>query len=138
VNLSGRRLHADRIVNPGADGRPHAPEEGNIVAGQIVMENAYGDVGGHVGIHGLVHRKAVAISGVPTAVGVLGLAHPFVGPLGLLPVTGNGQAHGGLHMIPGVGLPADGPGNFTVRLLDRNDKVRHLLHIHAGFRRCGR
>ncbi len=67
----------------------------------------------------------VAVGLVPAAVRELLARQPVEGVAGFRQAAAHLQAHGGLDVIPGIGLVARAPGNFAAGFLGGRDQARN-------------
>jgi len=65
----------------------------------------------------VVVYNIAAVGSPPAPVGQLARRQPAIGMHSGRVFTANGEAHRGFHMVPGIGIAAVEPGNFTAGAL---------------------
>jgi hypothetical protein len=98
------------------------------------VPHASGHVGAHVGIElVLLHQRGAVVAGdvvlVPRAVLALEVDEPLVGTVGLGPAAADVEGHGGLDVVPRVGVAAGEPGDHPGRQLPLGDAVEGGVEV---------
>ena len=79
------------------------------------------DVGDDVGVELVLLDFVLKVVLVPRAIRALAVDQPLVGGFGFGPVLADGERHGGLDVVPRVGVPAGEPGDHARRQLPVGD-----------------
>ncbi len=113
-DLAARPLELEHEVDRPLDDRPHRLHEAFVAGQQEVMPHAGGHVGAHVGVELVLLDGVGQVVLVPRAVGSLHAHQPLVGPLGRSALVTEIERHGGLDVVPRIGVaarkPRDHPG----------------------------
>jgi len=96
-----------------------------------VVQDAHGDIGGHVGFARQIGRLAIPIGGVPAAVGELRCCKPFIGPGGGGQAAADTEPHSGFDVIPGIRFSVGAPGNFAGVALAKKDVVCNQVRLNG-------
>ena len=127
-----RELHRHHVVQAPPDGGPQLPDEVRVAAHQPVVPGPDREVRRHVRLAaGVLHLPGDDLER-PRAVLALLPERPAVRPLGLLDAPGGHQGHGGLDVVPDVGVLAGGPRDRAGGLLHRDDRGRRRGDLGRG------
>jgi hypothetical protein len=80
--------------------------EPTVAGEEPVVPHAGGDVGHDVGVELVLLDPVFHVVLVPGPVGALDVDQPVVGPLGLGDATAEREGHGGLDVVPRIGVAA--------------------------------
>ncbi len=130
VDFAPGGLEAQGEPDPPLDGRPQPADKPEVAGHQVVVIEPDGDVGGQVGVAGFVLGPPLAVGGVPAAVFELGARQPAEGAPGLAEPAAHGEGHGGLHVVPGIGLFPPAPGDLAAVVLVLGDEGADRIHVH--------
>ena len=131
-NAPERQLQAAHEVEGASHRGPQVAHELVVTPDQPVVPQPDGDVGRHVGLAaGVLDLPAGVLHG-PRAVVALGTAYPLPGAVDRLATARDEERHGGLDVVPHVGVLTGGPGDGAVRLLHRGNADRRLSDLFRG------
>ncbi len=129
-----RKLHVDDQVQGAPHDRPHALEEGPILADHPVVQHADGNIRRHVRFGAGVLDLAGDDPHGPGAVRALIAEAPVVCRCRRVQLAAHHECHGALDVVPRVSVLAWRPGDRAVRLLHRGDgrcRLGDLVRVHG-------
>jgi hypothetical protein len=131
-DLPPRRLEIEHEVDGPLHHRPHDLGEAPVAGAQPAVPHAGGHVGDDVGVELVGLDPVGQVVLVPGAVGPLQADQPVEGPLRLGVALAQGQGHGRLDVVPGIGVAAREPGDHARRELPLGDGVDRPLQFRRG------
>jgi hypothetical protein len=117
MDFTGGRLQAQRKIDRRGHRRPHAGHKAALARYEEIVIDPHGDIRRHIGVAGPVLGDPFHIGAAPASIRELLSGQPLIGLAGLRQKARDGEPHGGLHVIPRVGLLAFAPGNLPARPL---------------------
>ena len=95
------------------------------------MKHTGGDVGAHVGVETRALNGGSEVVVEPTPVTLLRRGQPAKGGPRLFDAAGHGQGHGGLHVIPRVGMSPDEPRYLSTGSLQVGQILRGAVDLRS-------
>ena len=124
VNLTVIGLQGEYEAYRPLDRGPQLLEKIALAGHQVVVPHAGGDVGDEIALAPLTVVDLLSpVGGPPAAIRQLHPGQPGISPAGRPVLAADGQPHGCLHVIPGIGVAAIKPGNFATGQLGVEDKL---------------
>ena len=131
-DLPGRLLQVQHPVDCASHHGPLLGQPRVVVADQVVMPHANGDVGDHVGVELRIGDTVGVVVLVPRTVSALIVSEPCVGQPRLVVASSGIERHCRLHVVPRVGMAAVAPQDETGGDLEGLDGGGALIELGVG------
>jgi hypothetical protein len=131
-DLAPPGLEVEHEVDRPLHHRPHGLGEAAVAGAQPAVPHPGGHVGDDVGVELVGLDPVGQVVLVPGAVGPLQADQPVEGPLGLGVAVTQGEGHGRLDVVPGIGVAAREPRDHARRELPLGDGIDCPLHLGRG------